>query len=56
MFRVAQRHRGPNGRAVPWFSSTSIRLTRRPRLRTVVTMRIGPGSGAHRKFPDKAIG
>ena len=39
-----------------WVSSTSINPIRRPRLRTVVVTRIGPGSGAHRKLPDTAIG
>src|SRR5436190_20691638 len=40
----------------PCLSSTSMRLTRRPRLRTVVITRIGPGSGAHRKLPLTAMG
>ena len=39
-----------------WMSSTSTTLIRRPRLRTAVTNRTGPGSGAPRKFAETARG
>src|SRR6478735_6071998 len=39
-----------------WTSSTSTTLIRRPRLRTTVASRTGPGSGAPRKFAETARG
>ena len=56
MFRVPSVTAARTAVRSPCVNSTSMRLTRRPRLRTVVTTCIGPGSGAHRKFPEMAIG
>ena len=56
MLRLAQRHRGPHGDSVALRQLDVDQADPRPRLRTVVTTRIGPGSGAHKKFPDTAIG